>query len=623
MRNIFPFLFCALALLHLAPARAADEPADEEEDVGEIVVSATRSRRLVRDQAMRVEVVPQEELEESKTVAPGNLTNLLNELAGARMDANSASLGGTSLRLRGMPGRHAQILSDGLALAGAQSDAFSFLQMPPIDLRRVEVIKGAASALYGGSALAGVVNLVSRAPDSPSELLASQSSLGASDLDLFIAHGAADRGVTFTGSANYQDRRDPDHDGWAELPGYERLTARPRFWWGDDANSLFGTIGFVGENRDGGSDTFPASLDTRHLDGGISGHLIRGDRIVDVKAYAVHVAHDRRFGNTTEDDASTSAELEASTSARHGAHDVTVGAALQYDSLSTSVRGVHYSYAVPAAFVQDEFTPAKWLEVAASARVDVHREFGTFVSPRISALFRLRPDVSLRASAGTGYDAATPQVEELEDAGFAPLNPLRALRAERASSGSLDLQWIAHPFDVNASVFASEIRHPLDVVAAQPGRVELVNADRPQRVKGAELLTGLVLDDLHLLFNSTWLDADDALLPGFTAEIATIWEFEGRGRAGFELGYTGSQRVEDDPYRSRSPSYVELNALAELRVGHLFVFLNAFDVTGVKQQDTDPLLRPALSPGLGGNPVTDAWAPVVGRWFSAGVRMKF
>ena len=54
------------------------------------------------------------------------------------MDSASAGLGGTSLRLRGLPGRHARVLTDGLALGGVQPDSFSFLQAPPVDLKRVE-----------------------------------------------------------------------------------------------------------------------------------------------------------------------------------------------------------------------------------------------------------------------------------------------------------------------------------------------------------------------------------------------------------------------------------------------------------------------------------------------------
>jgi len=99
-------------------------------------------------------------------------------------------------------------------------------------------------------------------------------------------------------------------------------------------------------------------------------------------------------------------------------------------------------------------------------------------------------------------------------------------------------------------------------------------------------------------------------------------ELEGRGRAGFELSYTGPQSVYDDPFRARAPSRIDLNALAELTFGRFSVFANAFNILGDKQQDDDPLLRPAAMPGLGGNPVTAAWAPLTGRWFNIGIRAR-
>src|SRR3954447_6108594 len=110
-----------------APVHADEDDEDEARAINEVVVTATRSHRLVKDQAVRVEVVPQEELEENSTVSPGNLANLLHDLAGRRVGAGSAGLGGSALRLRGFPGRHAQILFDGLPLGGAQSDSFSML----------------------------------------------------------------------------------------------------------------------------------------------------------------------------------------------------------------------------------------------------------------------------------------------------------------------------------------------------------------------------------------------------------------------------------------------------------------------------------------------------------------
>ena len=612
--------------------------------MGEVVVTATRSHRLVKDQAVRVEVVPQEELEENSTVSPGNLSNLLNELAGARMDAGSAGLGGSALRLRGLPGRHAQILFDGLPLGGAQSDSFSMLQVPPVDLQRVELIKGVASALYGGSALAGVVNLVSRPPGSDSELMISQSDLGGSDADLFYGGDAA-RGFTFTGSAHYQSRRDLDHDGWAELQGFERLTLRPRWSWGDAARTSFATLGFTGENRTGGTTgdnavpgggPFAASLDTRRVDAGWTTNLVRpGDRAIGIKLGGSYVERAHAFGAAPIDDRGADFSAEAIYQGKSGAHDWTLGTAASFDSLTVpDVDGVDHSYTDVAIFAQDEISPADWLSVTASARVDAHSDFGTILSPRISALLRLDPDVSLRASVGTGFAPATPLIDEVEDVGFGPLDPLQNVREERASSASLDLQWLAKPFDFNLSVFGSEVRHTLDVEeSTTPGRIVIVNDREPLRARGAELLVGCVIGDTHLLASSTYLDVSEEardggrqraeLVPGFSAELAGIFELEGHGRAGIEISYTGPQVLHDDPNRTRTPSLVEINALAELTFGKYSVFVNALNLTDEKQSGYDPILRPAGDAGLGGNPVTESWASLVGRYFNAGLRAKF
>lgn len=626
MRLIVPLAI--LVATFILPVNAAQPPGpDEEIDIGEVTVTATRSRQLVRDQAVRVEVVPQEELEESQTAVPGNLTNLLNELAGVSMEAASAGFGSTSLRLRGMPGRHAQVLLDGLSPSGAIPDSLSLLQVPPIDLQRVEVIKGNASALYGGSALAGVLNLVSRPPDADSQLLFSQSSLGGADGDVFLASGAdAHNGLTFTGSAHYQSPRDPDQDGWSELTGYKRLTLRPRWYVGSGDQDTLVTLGLIAEDRTGGSKPFGLELDTRHFDAGLVTNLRRdADRSIGLKVNAAHTSHDRTFGATPIEDTATSLAAEATYQASAGAHQWTIGAALQYDELSVSdVPGVGFEYTVPALFAQDEFSPAKWLSISGSARIDAHSDFGTFLSPRLSALFRLNPDVSLRVSAGGGFAPPTPLLDETEDIGFGSLEPMRGLRAEQASSASLDLKWLMKPCEINASAFASDIRHALDVEAtAQAGRIVIVNDRKPFRVRGGEFLAACVIGETHLLASTTYLDAsEEDRLPKLSAELAAIFELEGRGRAGFEISYTGTQQVHDDPFLTRTSSFVEINALAEVKLARFSVFMNAFNLTDVRQQDYEPVLRPPDSPGLGGAPFTSAWAPLIGRYFSAGVRVS-
>ena len=135
------------------------EPESELEE--NVVVSATRTEQRIEDIPLRVEVVPAEEVGEKIAMSPGNVSMLLGETNGLRMQTTSPALGGASLRIQGLSGRYSQILSDGLPLYGAQSGSVGILQIPPMDLAQVEVIKGVASALYGMSAIGGVVNLVS------------------------------------------------------------------------------------------------------------------------------------------------------------------------------------------------------------------------------------------------------------------------------------------------------------------------------------------------------------------------------------------------------------------------------------------------------------------------------
>ena len=95
------------------------------------------------------------------------------------------------MRIQGLRGRYSQMLADGLPLYGAQGDSLSMLQVPPLDLGQVEVIKGVASALYGASALGGVINLVSRRPrETERELLFNQTSQSGPDVTAWLAQRA-------------------------------------------------------------------------------------------------------------------------------------------------------------------------------------------------------------------------------------------------------------------------------------------------------------------------------------------------------------------------------------------------------------------------------------------------
>jgi len=112
------------------------------------VVASTRPDKRLEDQPMRIEVLDREEIEEKMLMTPGDIVMMLNEMGGMRVQATSPSLGAASVRIQGMRGRYTRVLSDGLPLFG-EVGGLGLLQIPPMDLGQVEVIKGVASALYG------------------------------------------------------------------------------------------------------------------------------------------------------------------------------------------------------------------------------------------------------------------------------------------------------------------------------------------------------------------------------------------------------------------------------------------------------------------------------------------
>jgi outer membrane receptor for ferrienterochelin and colicins len=221
-------------------------------------------------------------------------------------------------------------------------------------------------------------------------------------------------------------------------------------------------------------------------------------------------------------------------------------------------------------------------------------------------------------------------VDEVEATGRGPLLPLRGLHAERAVTASLDAKWADNGWDVNASLFTSEIRDPLEAQSAAGQKLELVNAPGPWRGPGAEALIRYVTGPLQLIASWSYLDVTEALTPGVrqdvplvprhSAELAGIFESKQRGRVGLEIGYTGRQALKDDPYRSVSEPYFELNALGAIRLRGISIFLNAINLTDMRQTRFDRLIRP--TPGPGGNPITDTWTPLGGRTFNLGIRAE-
>lgn len=494
-----------------------------------VVVTATRGERRVEDTPLRVEVIDEEEIAEKVAMSPGDITMMLNETSGLRVQSTNPSLGGANVRIQGLRGRYSLLLTDGLPLYGGQAGGFGLLQIPPVDLGRVEIIKGTASALYGSSALGGVIDLISRRAGATAERTAmiNQTSRGGTDAAFFGTQPFSTRvGATLLAGVHTQRRNDLDGDGWSDMPGYRRAVVRPRLYLDNGAGrTVFVTSGITAEDREGGTlpgrvtpdgTAYKEALRTRRADVGALARFVGTDStplfgahalrsaILTVRGSGVEQRHVHRFGAVRENDRHRTVFGEAALTVPHGAVTYITGAAWQQESYrAADVSGFDYAYTIPAAFAQVDVDARSWLAVSSSLRMDAHSDYGTSVNPRVSILARRSTEGRLagwttRLSAGTGAFVPTPFVEETEVTGLTPVQPLFGLVAERATSGSLDvggpLALSVGDVQLNGTLFGSRVTRPLQVVdapGALPGnvsRIRLVNASGPTETWGGELL---------------------------------------------------------------------------------------------------------------------------------------
>jgi outer membrane receptor for ferrienterochelin and colicins len=646
-------LACATLLSLIPPAWAQEaQTADAEQDPAEreerevIIVQATRSGRVLEDEPIRVEVIGREEIEEKLLMTPGNISMLVAETGGLRVQNTSPAMGASNVRVQGMNGRFTSLLADGLPLYG-QSSSVGLLQIAPTDLGQVEVIKGAASALYGPSALGGVINLVSRRPDTEprAELLGNVTSRDGQDLTAYAdAPFAGSWGVSGVAGAHRQSPQDLDDDGWADIPEFERYTVRPRvFWEGAGGARAFATVGAMAENRQGGTlpgrsapdgRPFVQAQDATRLDAGLVAELPLGETAsLHLRGSGVRQDHGHRFGDVVEDDRHNTTFAEASYSNDLGRTQWLAGLAFQQDGYkSETFPQFDYTFDAPALFAQVEHEALETLTLAASARFDDHSEYGGFLSPRISALWK-SGDFTVRGSLGSGFYAPTPFVEEIEAAGLSRLAPLGDLEAETAETASLDVGYRTGGWETNVTLFGSDLHDAvrLEEIAGGTG-VRLVNTDGTTRTRGGELLLRYRWDAFTLTGSYVHVDAtepnpdgpgrrDVPLTPRNTAGFVAMWEEHGRGRIGFEAYYSGEQALEDDPYRTKSEPYVEMGLLGEIIFGNVSIFLNLENLLDVRQTKEAPLLRPLRA--ADGRWTVDAWAPLDGFTVNGGVRLRF
>jgi outer membrane receptor for ferrienterochelin and colicins len=579
-----------------------------------VQVTATRTNTYIEQIPIRVEVLGLEDIEEKTAEAPSNVGHFLNETSGIHLQTTSLLTGGVQVRMQGLPGRYTQVLKDGLPMFGGYGNSLSLMQLPPLDLKQVEVIKGASSVYYGADAMAGMINFVSKKPTDKvdAQALLSQTQRGGTDMGAWYSGKIGGVGLTFLATAQMQGARDIDGDGFTDLQRVQQFTINPKVFYDiDRRNHIEFGITHTTDNRIGGS------IDA--VNGGegfkqenASSRTYTSLKFVqkDVTGGIMTVKNSFHFynrntagttGNFNGKQLNTYTEI--SYDWKENKHRVILGGALVTDNFSEAKQNLDYYYRSFGAFFQDDWTVLPQLTVQAGIRGDyVWKTFPTirsrgedYILPRLSALYKVSDDLTVRLGGGTGYKMPSVFMNETELLGLQNIIPLSETKPKPETSVNINGDVQHHRIigdwriDVNQALFFTSLKNAMLPVAAQntatPNAVQIQNDTRTITVIGAETNVQVSYKNYKGFLAYTFTDAQRGSDPlTYTPKnklVATaIYESEKNYKIGLEVILTGKQYLDNNLW---GQSYGMIGIMGQRDFGRYSVVFNIENLTDVRQ----------------------------------------
>lgn len=618
-------------------------------ELAEVIVQTTRTNQNRRDIPTRIEALPLEELDEKSTMRPGDIKMLLGESTGIHVQQTSAVSASSSFRIQGLESRYTQLLKDGMPLYAGFSGNLSLMQINPLDLKQVEFIKGSASTLYGGGAIAGLVNLIGKTPVSRPELtflLNGNSSKGA-DVSGFYSQKWKHIGTTVFGSYNYSHAYDPSSSGFTAIPQVNRFTINPKiFLYMDEHNSGWFGVNATYENRLGGDmQVVAGNADSIHqffehnktwrLSTQLSfTHKIDEESRINFKNTVGYF--DRQLQTPLSGmkgkQFSSFSELNY---VRNGATANWVGGIHFITDQFTAqppLGGLNYNQSTFGFFVQNTFKANNWFSVESGLRLDENLPApgspsnGLFVLPRVNALLKLNSHFTSRIGGGMGYKMPNIFSDQSEENGYRNIQPLdiHYTAAERSYGANADLNYRGKLGDeafisINQLFFYTNVDKPIILK-----NNAFVNAAGYLATQGAETNIKLVMDELVFYVGYTYTDTKQhfngqsntqPLTPKSQVSFDATYEIENSFRFGAESFYTSSQLLDNG---TTGRGYVTFGLLVQKMWKHFDVFINAENMTDRRQTRWGNIYTGSIT-----NPIFhDVYAPLDGALVNVGIRVK-
>ena len=619
-----------------------------ENSLNEIVLQSSRSTRTVKKIPTRIEFIGVEELGEKAIMNPTNISMVLRESTGIQMQQTSLSSGSTNIRIQGLDGRYTQLLRDGFPLYGGFSSGLSILQIPPLDLQQFEIIKGSSSTLYGGGAIAGLINMVSKTPDEEPalDIMLTQTQALGSTANVFYSKRNEKFGVSLYGSGHYQKAYDPENDGFSNLPKTKSISFNPKFFYYPSGKTTF-WFGLNGtyDDRIGGDITKIESGENgihQYTEENISKRLssqavyktqIDSISSLNIKNSVSFFDRNLTIPNFNFDGKQTNTFTEITYQKETSIADWIFGANLytsNFDENDTATLQRDQKDITYGMFANNIYDLSDNWILETGLRADYNTDFGFFPLPKISLLYKNDSGFSSRIGGGLGYKIPDIFTEEAEFINFENILGIdkSSLKAERSYGVNLDFNYKTRLFEtigfsINQLFYVTAINNGLLLNSTNNGLFAFENATDEILSKGAETNIKFTYKDFRWFLNYALIDTKLNYLAGnpqkpLTAKhnAGSVLMYESdKWRIGYETFYTGKQLLSSG---TETTDFVTMGLLLMRNFKFGSAFVNFENFTDRRQSRFSPLVLPPHQ-----NPeFPEIYAPTDGFIFSVGIIIK-
>ncbi len=617
-------------------------------ELDEVVLQSSRSTRTVKKIPTRIEFIGVEELGEKAIMNPTNISMVLRESTGIQMQQTSLSSGSTNIRIQGLDGRYTQLLRDGFPLYGGFSSGLSILQIPPLDLRQFEIIKGSSSTLYGGGAIAGLVNMVSKTPDEEPalDIMLTQTQALGSTANIFYSKRNEKFGISLYGSGHSQKAFDPEEDGFSNLPKTTSISFKPKlFYYPSEKTTVWFGLNGTYDDRIGGDITKIESGENgihqyteENISKRLSSQLVYQTQLDSISSLQFKNSISFFDRNLTVPDlnfngkqANTFTEITYNRETEKA--NWIFGANLyssNFDENDNSLLQRDQKDVTFGAFANNIYDLSDNWILETGFRADYNNDFGFFPLPRISLLYKTDNGFSSRIGGGLGYKIPDIFTEEAEYINFESILAIdkSALDAERSYGVNFDFNYQTRltdeiGFSINQLFYVTAINKGLLLNSTDNGFFQFKNAPDEILSKGAETNIKFTYKDFRWFLNYAFIDTKLNYLPGnpqkpltakHNAGSVLMYESE-KWRIGYETYYTGKQLLSNG---AETTDFITMGLLLMRNFKLGSVFINFENFTDRRQSRFSPLVLPPHD-----NPVfPEIYAPTDGFIFSVGLIIK-